>query len=95
MKELVALLLPAEHRLLFLQGLKEALSVEQFETVRAVFEGAAELLGIVEQSRLSLSRLKDRIFGPKTESGRNLCGSPTGPGWAWITMAWTRPIHLR
>lgn len=74
MKDLAALLLPAEHRLQFLEEVKGVLSPEQFEKVRAVFEGSAELLGIVEAKKLSMSRLRARVFGPKTESGHRLCG---------------------
>jgi len=74
MKDLAALLLPAEHRLQFLEEVKGVLSPEQFERVRAVFEGSAELLGIVEAKTLSVTRLRARIFGPKTESGHRLCG---------------------
>ena len=76
MKDLAALLLPAEHRLRFLEEVRAVLSPEQFETVRAVFEGAAELLGIVEANKTSIGRLCAQIFGPKTEKGRLLCGGP-------------------
>ena len=76
MKDLAARVLPAEHRLRFLEEIRPALSPEQFEAVRAVFEGAAELLGIVEAKKLSMSRLCARVFGPKTEKARRVCGGP-------------------
>lgn len=81
MKELASLLLPAEHRRRFLEEVKAVLSPEQFETVRAVFEGSAELLGIVDEGKLSIRRLHARVFGPKTEKGHRL-GEPA-PGEAW------------
>jgi hypothetical protein len=74
MKDLAALLLPAEQRVHFLEEVKATLNPVQFETVRAVFEGAAELLGIVEANKTSIGRLCAQIFGPKTEKGRRLCG---------------------
>lgn len=77
MKDLAALLLPAERRLRFLEEVKATLSPEQFETVRAVFEEAAELLGIVEAKKISMSRLCARVFGPKTEKGHRLRGDPS------------------
>jgi hypothetical protein len=76
MKDLAALLLPAESRLQFLEEVKAVLSPEQFQRVRAVFEGSAELLGIVEAKTLSMSRLCARVFGPKTEQGHRVCGGP-------------------
>jgi hypothetical protein len=76
MKELAALLLPAESRLQFLEEVKAVLSPEQFQRIRAVFEGSAELLGIVEAKTLSMSRLCARVFGPKTEQGHRVCGGP-------------------
>lgn len=76
MKDLAALLLPAENRRQFLEEVKAVLSPEQLATVRAVFEGAAELLGIVEAKTLSMNRLCARVFGPKTEQGHRLCGGP-------------------
>jgi hypothetical protein len=76
MKELAAVLLPAERRLQFLEELRTVLSPEPFERVRAVFEGAAELLSVVEAKTVSISRLRDRVFGPKTETGQRLCGAP-------------------
>lgn len=42
MKDLAALLLPAEQRARFLEEIKATLTPAQFETVRAVFEEAAE-----------------------------------------------------
>lgn len=74
MKDLAALLLPAETRLRFLEEVKAVLSPEQFQRVRTVFEGSAELLGIVEAKKLSMSRLCARVFGPKTEKGHRVCG---------------------
>lgn len=76
MKDLVALLLPAEQRARFLEEIKASLTPAQFETVRAVFDGAAEVLGIVEAKKISMSRLCARVFGPKTEKGQRLCGGP-------------------
>jgi len=76
MKELAALLLPAESRLQFLEEVKAVLSPEQFQRIRAVFEGSAELLGIVEAKTLSMSRLCAWVFGPKTEKGLRVCGGP-------------------
>lgn len=76
MKDLAALLLPAEQRARFLEEIKATLTPAQFETVRAVFEEAAELLGIVEAKKISMSRLCARVFGPKTEKGQRLCGGP-------------------
>lgn len=76
MKELAALLLPAESRLQFLEEVKAVLSPEQFQRVRAVFEGSAEVLGIVEAKTLSMSRLCARVFGPKTEKGHRVRGGP-------------------
>ena len=79
MKDLAALLLPAEQRARFLEEIKAPLTPAQFETVRAVFEEAAELLGIVEAKKISMSRLCARVFGPKTEKGQRLCGGPPRP----------------
>lgn len=92
MKELAALLLPADKRLQFLEEVKGVLSPEQFEKVRAVFEGSAELLGIVEARTLSMSRLCARVFGPKTEKGHRVC---TGPPLERPQDSQRRPGHGR
>jgi transposase len=96
MKDLAALL-PAEQRARFLEEVKATLTPAQFETVRAVFEGAAELLGILEAKKISIGRLRARIFGPKTEKGRRLCGGPTreNPGQEKKRPGHGRTSHRR
>lgn len=76
MAQLPALLLPPNRREELLACLRSSLGTEEFERVRVVFEGAAQLLEAMEQKRLSIARLCNVIFGAKTETGHKVCMRP-------------------
>jgi hypothetical protein len=59
-----------------LASLRSSLGTEEFERVRVVFEGAEKLLEVMEQKRLSIARLRNMIFGAKTETGHKVCKRP-------------------
>lgn len=70
MKDLPALLLPTEQRARFLKEMKATLTPARFEAVRAAFEGAAELLGIVDTKKTLMGRLRGATPAARCMTGK-------------------------
>jgi len=67
------LVLPEPQRSTFLEALRAQVSPEQFERVRAMTEAFPELLALLDQSGMSLARLRRVAFGAPTEKTATVC----------------------
>jgi len=63
--------LPALH-----QALAQGLSAELAQRIGSILELLPQLVQLLERKDLSLEKLRQQLFGLKTESTRNLCGEP-------------------
>ena len=76
LQSLQSLVLPEAERRAFLDAIRPLLPVEFFERIRGMAEALPELLRVLEQKNTSIGKLREMIFGAKTESARNVCGGP-------------------
>jgi hypothetical protein len=72
------LVLPEPQRSTFLEALRVQVSPEHFERIRAMTEAFPELLDLLDQSGMSLARLRQVAFGAPTEKTATVC-PPAGP----------------
>jgi transposase len=63
--------MPALH-----QALAQGLSAELAQRIGSILELLPQLVQLLERNDLSLEKLRQQLFGLKTESTRNLCGAP-------------------
>lgn len=70
--------LPAGERGAFLDSLRGRLTPLECERIAGLMEAASALVEVLERKNLSIARLRDLVFGPTTESARNLCGRVPG-----------------
>lgn len=61
----------------FLATLKTQPSPDQYQRIGALFQVASKVVGLLEGKNLSIARLRQLVFGARTESARNVCGGPT------------------
>lgn len=76
LQTLKSLVLPKAEREQFLGEIRSCLPERHFERIRAIIQLLPELVGLMEQKNVSLAKLRDLVFGAKTESARNLCSVP-------------------
>jgi transposase len=58
------------------QALDQGLSGELAQRIGSILELLPQLVQLLERKDLSLEKLRQQLFGLKTESTRNLCGAP-------------------
>ena len=76
MKDLQSMALPEAQRRAFLDAIRPLLPAEAFEYIRGITEALPELLRLLGQKSTTIGKLREMVFGAKTESARNVCGDP-------------------
>jgi hypothetical protein len=67
------LVLLEPERSAFLEAVRARVSPEQFERIQAMTEAFPELLALLDQSGMSLARLRKVAFGAPTEKTATVC----------------------
>ncbi|MCP5521606.1 MAG: hypothetical protein H7A46_08670, partial [Verrucomicrobiales bacterium] len=77
--DLNQLILPREQREAFLAAVRPVLSAEQFEFIQAMIEAFPQIKTALEGKNLSITRLRQMLFGASTEKTATVC-PPAQPG---------------
>jgi transposase len=72
-QRLESLILPAAQRLAALEAIRPSVSPEHFEWIEAMAELLPEVLALLQQKNMSIGKLRELVFGPRTESLENVC----------------------
>ena len=76
LRELKSLVLPEAEQQALLEAVRGCLTPARYQWLETVLKLVAGVIGLLEQKNLSISRLRDLVFGATTESARNLRGEP-------------------
>ena len=68
--------LTQEQRAALLARVRAQISPEDFKIIEGMAHALPDILELIEQSPMTLRKLRHMIFGPKTEKTSRVCPSP-------------------
>jgi len=76
LSQLKSLLLPAAELAALLAAVRAALPPAQAQHICSTLEVLPRIVQLIERKDMSIGKLRQQLFGPSTESTRNVCGGP-------------------
>jgi len=75
----VSLVLPEADRRVFLEEIRPQVSPENYQRIASIIEEVPDLLRLLDEEGMSISRLRRMVFGARTEKTQTVCPPPGPP----------------